>query len=187
MKKLVQLSKKISDSYFVTAAVLLVLSAAFVISDHVFNLTAGFDSGFIYSAAKNSGGIGILVLLTAFCFYPFRRMFLYLKKKNRLSGNEFIPRVVVIWSNLHPVLAAVGIVMVFMHGYVFLKVVYEYQFMLFTLMGFISLLALLVLISSGTMIKKKMQNSKLRKFHRIFVIVFFMFFILHRAIIMLNL
>lgn len=180
MKKITQLSKKISGFYFRYVQILFTILFAFFSADIFFNYFESIDKGKLYLFAKELGGIGTALSILSVLFYPARKYYLFMKRRGKFQGNKTLPKVMIILSNIHPMVAVTGLLFLMVHGYLFVKVILSLHMSFLVIAGIISLSGIMFLFISGSFIKVKMSDKKLRYFHMFFAAIFIIFFVLHR-------
>ena len=104
----------------------------------------------------------------------------FFKKKYRLKQNKVTQKIIIIFTNIHPVIALIGLNILILHGYIFLKVLYGFYINIVVILGIIALLLYFSLFISGSILKLNMKRSDIRRTHFMIVIVFIISIILHK-------
>jgi hypothetical protein len=174
--------KKISDSYiFIMSGVVLIIFLIIMV-EVIAGVFSHIDEYKLYGFSQGLGSVGAFLAFTALIFYPLRKMAMVLRKKYTLFSTKSYMTLSKITAHLHPVIALIAFSLLFIHGFIFLKVIYQFDFFTILTMGAMTLSALTILFLSGTFLKKKLSRKKLRAFHFIMAIVFIIFFALHMLI-----
>ena len=173
-------AKKINESFPVLLTAVLVLVVLVPVSELLFGLFSRMDPSAVFSAALELGGAGALLAFIALLFYPLRKAGIRLKDRFRFLGSGFYRSLMKITALLHPVIALLAFLLLFLHGFFILGVIYRFAVDRTVFLGILALSALTVLLASGSVLKKKLTRKQLRIFHFSAACLFLLLFLLHR-------
>ena len=174
-----KVSKKISNNYLFIMAVIIFLIFTILILEIISGTISRIDFSKLYNFSKILGGIGAFFAFTAVIFFPLRKIGISFKKKYTVLSSDPYVTAMKVTAFLHPVIALFAFFLLFLHGFFFLKVIYNFDFSIVLLMGSLALLALTSLFLTGTFLKKKLSRKNLRRVHFTIAITFIIFYALH--------
>jgi hypothetical protein len=174
-----KIAKKISNYYSFLTAVILILIFAILTVEVFSGIISRIDSYKLYTFSKALGGVGTFLAFTAVIFFPLRKIGIPLKKRYAVLSSAPYVTAMKVTAFLHPVIALFAFFLLFLHGFIFLKIIYNFDFSIVLIMGIMALLALTSLFITGTFLKKKLSRKNLRKVHFTIAITFIIFYTLH--------
>ena len=172
-------AKKISDSYMVflwIAVVIMVFTVSLELAGSVFSNVNGYG---LYLFAQGLGIAGVVLALTAAAFFPIRKIGVNLKDRYKFTSAPAYRQLMKVTALLHPVIALLAFCLLFIHGFIFLTVIYQFEFVPFIAMGAAALSAITLLFLSGTFLKRKLSRKRLRTVHFSLALIFICLIILH--------
>lgn len=174
-------AKKVSGEYFKLLKAAIVLLFLILAAEFSVQLISKLDFGLQYSLAKSLGSSGVFLALIALLFYPVRKAGMKLGKNVSFFSSEVYRNISAAWALLHPVIALCAFFLLFIHGFIFLKVLFNFELTIVNTFGLSALTFLSILLISGSMLKKKLSEKRLRTVHFFISFCFIVFFILHRS------
>lgn len=174
--------KRLSDFYMGLLTTVLFIILAVIILELTAGVFSGIDTSIIYNFSKALGVIGAVLAFAAVAFFPIRKIGIHLKNRYKFTSTPVYKQIMKVTAFLHPVIALFAFCLLFIHGFIFLKVVYEFDFSMVIIMGVLALTAITFLFVSGSFLKKKLSRKRLRVFHFTTAIIFIVFFALHMLV-----
>lgn len=182
MKTIVNFSKYLSNNYFRYVQLIFLLLLTILLSDILMEIFQNTDQTELYIFALSFGKIGAALAFFSVLFYPLRKLYLYEKKRGKFPGNKVIPKIMILLSNLHPVVAVLALFFLFLHGYLFFKILLQFDLNIVSVSGLFALLMIFILFIIGSFLKVDMKNKKKRLLHAFMAIAFICLFILHKVV-----
>lgn len=177
--KIENFAKKISQNYKIIMITALILLAALVTTEIFSGFLSRISPSALYSFTLALGGTGAFLAFSAVIFYPLRKALIHLKKKIPVLSSPFYKALLKVTAYLHPVIALLAFFILFLHGFIFLKVIYRFDFSIVLIMGIFALIALIFLFITGSVLKTDLTQKKVRKVHFPLAICFIILFIAH--------
>ncbi len=178
---MVKTAKKISENFFLILPVVIAVLVIVFISDFLLTTVSSLEFGLLYSLALNFARTGVILAFIALLFFPLRKAGIHLRGKNNLVSSTFYKNLSSGTALLHPVIGLLSFFFLSIHGFIFLKIMYNFEFTIINVFGAVSLSFFLILLVSGSILKKNMSRKGLRIFHLIISVCFIAFFVLHRS------
>jgi hypothetical protein len=176
----IKTAKSISDNVFIFIPIVISLILVIIVLELTIGLISNLDPMFQYSLALRFGSMGVILAFITLLFYPLRKIGIHFQKSSQLFKSKFYKSLSTVLALLHPVLGLLTFLLLSLHGFMFLGIFYNFSFDIVVTMGLVSLLFLTVLLISGSFLKKKLSDKKIRLFHFTIALMFILFFILHR-------
>jgi len=172
-------AKKISQNYKIMVITVLILLAALITMEFFNGFLSQMDPSALYSLALTLGSVGALFAFTALVFYPLRKASIHLRKKIPFLTTPFYKTLSKVAAHLHPVIALLAFFILSLHGFIFMKVLYNFNFSMVLIMGSLTLVALSFLFITGSILKRDLKQKKIRRIHFPLAALFIIFFIAH--------
>ena len=172
-------AKKISEIYMWLLSAVLLIIAAVIILEFSAGAFSGIDTYKVYNMSKTLGGIGAFLAFTAVVFFPIRKIGIHLKNRYKFTSTSVYKMLMKVTALIHPVIALFAFCLLSVHGFIFIKVVYNFDFSTIIIMGVLALTAITLLFITGSVLKHKLSRKRLRIFHFSVAVIFIAFFALH--------
>jgi|GEM_PF-2981346 len=189
MKKVILLiGKAIESSSTVTTTCVLILLAAYIISDAFFAWTSRFNQGTVIDTGKEIAGIGVMAGMIALSYFAVRTLLVIISKRKINIHNSIdsaLKTLVTFLRMIHPTAGIIAISLLAAHGYTIFHHELAESIDPLSVSGISAISAGYILLIMGILLFRKRTNTTIRKAHRYIAIVCAIAAIIHITVVSL--
>jgi hypothetical protein len=167
----------IHDRFYFLFLIFIISALAVVLSDASFKWMGQPNTELLSDTGSAMAVIGIMCATIALAYYASRQVSVALKNQKTI-----FKEVITSLRLFHPAIGAAAVTLLLLHGYIELYRINGLNLTIVTGSGLLTLLALLVLASYGTLLYHNAWNRTLRKAHRTAAFILISTFLIHLSI-----